>query len=94
MYFPLEINEQLASAMRAAVEFKVEVEKIIESVGVDEKTPIADDKKEYEAMSDDICEMMCKIGHTIGNTITEIALDEGRKVNPRNNLNLESHVSE
>ena len=94
MYFPLEINEQLASAMRAAVEFKVEVEKIIESVGVDEKTPIADDKKEYEAISDDICEMMCKIGHTIGNTITEIALDEVRKVNPRNNLNLESHVSE
>lgn len=45
-------------------------------------------------MSDDICEMMCKIGHTIGNTITEIALDEVRKVNPRNNLNLESHVSE
>ncbi|WP_431427199.1 hypothetical protein ACRASQ_15045 [Bacteroides hominis] len=86
MYFTLEINEQLASAMRAAAEFKVEVEKIIESAGVDEETPIADDKKEYEEMSDDICEMMCKIGHTIGNMITEIALDEVRKVNPRNNL--------
>ncbi|EXY65578.1 hypothetical protein [Bacteroides fragilis] len=86
MYFTLEIDEQLASAMRAAAEFKVEVEKIIESVGVDEETPIADDKKEYEEMSDDICEMMCKIGHTIGNMITEIALDEVRKVNPRNNL--------
>lgn len=45
-------------------------------------------------MSDDICEMMCKIGHTIGNTITEMALDEVRKVNPRNNLNPESYVSE
>lgn len=86
MYFTLEINEQLASAMRAAAEFKVEVEKIIESAGVDEETPIADDKKEYEEMSDDICEMMCKIGHTIGNMITEITLDEVRKVNPRNNL--------
>ena len=94
MYFPLEINEQLSSAMRAAAEFKVEVEKIIESAGVDEETPIADDKKEYEEMSDDICEMMCKIGHTIGNTITEMALDEVRKVNPRNNLNPESYVSE
>ncbi|WP_431429952.1 hypothetical protein [Bacteroides hominis] len=45
MYFTLEINEQLASAMRAAAEFKVEVEKIIESAGADEETPIADDKK-------------------------------------------------
>ena len=94
MYFPLEINEQLASAMRAAAEFKVEVEKIIESAGVDEETPIADDKKEYEEMSDNICEMMCKIGHTIGNMITEMALDEVRKVNPRHNLNPESYVSE
>lgn len=94
MYFTLEINEQLASAMRAAAEFKVEVEKIIESAGADEETPIADDKKEYEEMSDDICEMMCKIGHTIGNMITEMALDEVRKVNPRNNLNPESYVSE
>ncbi|MCM0228811.1 hypothetical protein J8L04_16985 [Bacteroides fragilis] len=94
MYFTLEINEQLASAMRAAAEFKVEVEKIIESAGADEETPIADDKKKYEEMSDDICEMMCKIGHTIGNMITEMALDEVRKVNPRNNLNPESYVSE
>lgn len=94
MYFPLEINEQLANAMMAAANFKVEVEKIIKSVGVDEETPIADDKNVYEAMSDDICEMMCKIGHTMGNTITEMALEEVRKVNPRNNLNVESHVFE
>lgn len=87
MYFPLEINEQLASAMRAAANFKVEVEKIIESAGVDEETSIADDKNVYEAMSDDICEMMCKIGHTMGNTITEIALNEVRKLNPNNNSN-------
>lgn len=93
MYFPLEINEQLASAMRAAAEFKVEVEKIIECVCIDEDGITVDDKNDYENMSDDICEMMCKIGHTIGNTITEIALDEVRKVNPRNNLNPESYVS-
>lgn len=46
-------------------------------------------------MSDTICEMMVRIGHTMGNMITEIALDEVRKLNPNNNrLNLESHVSE
>ena len=47
MYFPLEINEQLASAMRAAAEFKVEVEKIIECVCVDENGETVDDKNDY-----------------------------------------------
>ena len=45
-------------------------------------------------MSDTICEMMVRIGHTMGYMITETALDEVRKVNLRNNLNLENHVSE
>lgn len=94
MYFPLEINEQLASAMRAAAEFKVEVEKIIECVCVDENGETVDDKNDYEKMSDTICEMMVRIGHTMGYMITETALDEVRKVNLRNNLNLENHVSE
>ena len=43
MYFPLEVNEQLANAMRAAAEFKVEVEKIIECICVDENGSIVDD---------------------------------------------------
>lgn len=94
MYFPLEINEQLVNAMRAAAGFKVEVEKIIECVCVDEGGVTVDDKNDYENMSDTICEMMLRIGRTMGNMITEIALDEVRKVNPRNNLNIESHVSE
>ena len=94
MYFPLEINEQLASAMRAAAEFKVEVEKIIECVCADEDGIVVDDKNDYEKMSDTICEMMVHIGRTMGYMITEIALDEVRKVNPRNNLNPENHVSE
>ena len=93
MYFPLEINEQLASAMRAAAEFKVEVEKIIECVCIDEDGVTIDDKEEYQTMSDTICEMMIRIGRTMGNMITEIALDEVRKLNP-NRLNPESHVSE
>ena len=54
MYFPLEINEQLASAMRAAAEFKVEVEKIIECVCIDEDNITVDDKNDYENMSDTI----------------------------------------
>lgn len=94
MYFPLEINEQLANAMRAAAEFKVGVEKIIECVCVDENGEAVDDKKDYEKMSDTICEMMVRIGRTMGYMITETALDEVRKVNLRNNLNLENHVSE
>lgn len=36
MYFSLEVNEQLANVMRAGAEFKIEVEKIIECVYVDE----------------------------------------------------------
>lgn len=95
MYFTLTVNEQLANAMRAAAEFKVEVEKIIECVCVDEDGETVDDKVEYEKMSDSICDMMMRIGHTMGNMITEIALDEVRKLNPNNNrLNIESHVSE
>lgn len=87
MYFPLEINEQLASAMRAAAEFKVEVEKIIECVCVGEDGVTVDDKSDYSEMSDTICEMMIRIGRTMGNMIAEIALDEVRKLNPNNNQN-------
>ena len=87
MYFPLEINEQLASAMRAAAEFKVEVEKIIECVCIDEDNIPVDDKNDYENMSDTIYEMMLRIGRTMGNMITEIALDEVRKLNPNNSQN-------
>ena len=87
MYFPLEINEQLASAMRAAAEFKVEVEKIIECVCIDEDNITVDDKNDYENMGDTIYEMMLRIGRTMGNMITEIALDEVRKLNPNNSQN-------
>ena len=87
MYFPLEINEQLASAMRAAAEFKVEVEKIIECVCIDEDNITVDDKNDYENMSDTIYEMMLRIGRTMGNMITEIALDEVTKLNPNNSQN-------
>jgi hypothetical protein len=85
MYFPLEINEQLANAMRAAAEFKVEVEKIIDCVCINEEGITVDDKNDYENMSDNICEMMLRIGRSMGSMITEIALDEVRKVNPHNN---------
>lgn len=87
MYFPLEVNEQLATAMRAAAAFKVEVEKIIECVCVDEDGVTVDSKDDYSEMSDTICEMMIRIGRTMGNMITEIALDEARKLSTNNNLN-------
>lgn len=93
MYFSLEINEQLASAMRAAAEFKVEVEKIIECVCVDEDGTVSDEQSDYMRMSSDICDMIVRIGSTMGVMLSEVALDEVRKLNP-NNLNPESHVSE
>ncbi len=94
MYFSLEINEQLANTMRAAAAFKVEVEKIIECVCVDDDGVAFDDQKDYEKMSDTICDMIVRIGSTMGGMLAEIALDEVRKVNPRNNpLNNENHVS-
>ena len=94
MYFPLEINEQLANAMRAAAEFKVEVEKIIECVCID-KIALKDSKKEYEEMSDDICTMIVSIGRTMGLMLSEIVLNEVNKLNPCNNQpNTKDHVSE
>lgn len=92
MYFTLEINEQLANALRAAAEFKAEVEKIIECVCVDQNSTMSEYKNDYENMSGDICDMMVTIGSSIGVMLTEIALNEVRKVNPRN-LNPESYVS-
>lgn len=91
MHFSLEINEQLASAMRAAAEFKVEVEKIIECVC--ENSSVSDEQNDYVQMSCDICDMIVRIGATMGVMLSEIALDEVRKLNPNNNLNPENHVS-
>lgn len=93
MYFTLEINEQLASAMRAAAEFKVEVEKIIECVCVDEGSTVSDEQNDYMKMSSDICDMIVRIGGTMGMMLSEIALDGVRKLNP-NHINIKSHVSE
>lgn len=84
MYFPLEVNEQLANAMRAAAEFKIEVEKIIECVCVDENGTVADDQDDFKEMSDAICEMIVRIGRTMGAMLSDIALNEVGKVNPSN----------
>lgn len=81
MYFILNVNEQLASAMRAAAEFKVEVNKIIECVCVNEDGMSVDDRNEYEQMTDSITDMIVRIGHTMGNMIADKALDEVSKGN-------------
>lgn len=95
MYFLLTVNEQLASAMRAAAEFKAEVEKIIECVCVDENSSVLDEQNDYMKMSSDICDMIVRIGGTMGVMLSEAALDEVRKVNPINNkFNTNDHVSE
>lgn len=95
MYLQLEINENLANAMRAAAEFKVEVEKIIECGCFEKDGLIIDSKGDYEEMSSNISRMIYRIGDTIGTLLSEIALDEVRKVTPNNNQsNTKAHVSE
>lgn len=84
MYFPLEVNEQLANAMRAAAEFKIEVEKIIECVCGDENGAVVDDQDDFKEMSDAICRMIVRIGRTMGVMLSDIALNEVDKVNPSN----------
>lgn len=65
MNFPLEVNEQLAKAIRTAVAFKIEVEKI-NGIASKKEIVIAESSKKYEKMSDTICEMICTIGSDIG----------------------------
>lgn len=79
MYFPLEVNEQLANAMRAAAEFKIEVEKIIECVCVDKNGTVIDDRDEFAKMSDAIGNMIVRIGYTMGVMLSDIALNEAQK---------------
>lgn len=39
MYFPLEVNEQLATAMRAAAEFKSHIDILLETIFKDGNMP-------------------------------------------------------
>lgn len=79
MYLQLEINENLANAMRAAAEFKVEVEKVINGLCSEGGGPIEIQKAEYAQMSNTIGEMMLQIGGTIGLMMADTAFQEAGK---------------
>jgi len=78
MYFPLEINCQLVNAMRAAAEFKVEVEKIIK-VTCNENEGISISQEDFKEMSQGICDMIVQIGNVMGAQLADVAIDEVRK---------------
>lgn len=84
MYFPLEVNEQLANAMRTAATFKVEVDGLLDTIFKNMK--MSKQKDDFEKMSDGITDMICTIGETIGSLIAEDTLIEINK-QLDNNLN-------
>ena len=89
MYFPLEINEQLADMIRTATDLYSQVNNYIQSKG-----------HKYDMfpgnvlgdMSDEVCKMITDLGDVVGRDIINQAFDEEEKTST--NLNPESHVSE
>lgn len=91
MYFPLEINEQLAIAMRAAAEAKAEI-------GIFKKLEEKNNLKRADMDSIDeldeiLCDVVCRIAGLCSSVISACAINESNK-EITNRLNLESHVSE
>ncbi len=91
MYFPLEINEQLANAMRAVAEAKAEI-------GIFKKQEETRSEKRVclesvEELGDILCDVICRIASLTSSVISACAIDEcDKEIN--NRLNPESHVSE
>lgn len=91
MYFPLEINEQLANAMRAAAEAKAEIgifKKQEETYG--EKRV---DSKSVEELDEILCDVINRIASLSGCVMADSVVCESDK-EIENRLNTESHVSE
>lgn len=91
MYFSLEINEQLASAMRAAAEAKAEI-------GVFKKQEETKSEKRVSMESinelDEIlCDVVCRIASLFGCVMADDAVRESNK-EIENRLNPENYVSE
>ena len=90
MYFPLEINEDLAEILRTATELYSQLNSYIEKrEGEDlEAYPL---KPICEA-SDSAADIITSIAGVIGHYIASQAFDEEKKVN-NNQLNRENNVS-
>lgn len=91
MYFTLEINEQLANAMRAAAEVKAEI-------GIFKKQEEAEnirraDIRSIDELDEILCDVVCRIAGLSSSIISACVVDESDK-EIMNRLNPESHVSE
>lgn len=87
MYFPLEINEQLANAMRAAAELKV----TISSFSYKEKNivPLRVDISRVEELDEILCNVINRIAEITGDVLADDALAESKKRitdNPNNDI--------
>lgn len=91
MYFPLEINEQLAEILRTATELSVQINAYIKN---DKEFNIEEFPSKVMAdASDNITKLMIDLGDVIGRDIISQAIDEEEN-EIKNRLNPESHVSE
>lgn len=91
MYFPLEINEQLANAMRAAAETKAEIG--IFKAREEKNNIIRADIASIDELDEILCDVICRIAGLTSSVISACTIDESDK-EIKNRLNPESHVSE
>ena len=90
MYFPLEINGQLADILRTATELSIQINAYIKN-GKEfniEELP----SKVMANASDNITKLITDLGDIIGRDIVNQAIDEEEK-EIKNRLNPECHVS-
>ncbi len=74
MYFPLEINEQLANAMRATAEAKAEI-----GIFKKQEETRSEERISMEPLNelDEIpCDIMCRIASLTSSVISACAIDE------------------
>ena len=91
MYFPLEINEQLADILRTATELSVQIDTYIKN-----DKEFNSEEFPSNVMSDasaSITKIMIELGDVIGRNIVSQAIDESNK-EIKNRLNIKDHVSE
>jgi hypothetical protein len=91
MYFPLEINEQLANAMRATAEAKAEIGVFMKSEEKNSTKRVS--MESINELDEILCDVVCRIASLTSSVMSACAIDESDK-EIKNRLNLENHVSE
>ena len=90
MYFTLEVNEQLASAMRAAAETKAEIGVFMKSEETNSAKRV--DMRSVNELDEILCDVICRIANLSGCVMPDDVVSESNK-EIKNRLNPESHVS-